>query len=70
VRALPIDSPRARYTHDHTAGYDKGTKMFSEDLSPIWTMVCMSLCKTVGCFGAAVYLDVKNLMPLPEPAVP
>ena len=58
------------FTNDHTAGYKRGVRMFSEDLSPVWLMVVFSVTKTVACFATAVYLDVKNLMPLPEPAKP
>ena len=49
------------FANDHTARY---SRIISEDFSPVWAMVLMSVCKTAAMAAAAVYLDVKNYLPL------
>ena len=56
-----------KYGHDHTPKY---VGILSEALSPVWAMVLLSIGKTLLFASSAIWLDVKNLRPLPEPPVP
>jgi hypothetical protein len=56
-----------KYGHDHTPKY---AKVLSEALSPVWAMVLLSISKTFLFASLAVWLDVKNLQPLPAPPEP
>lgn len=56
-----------KYGHDHTPMY---AKLLSEALSPVWAMVLLSIGKTILFASSAIWLDVKNLRPLPTPPEP